>query len=192
MMMRGLGFRPRVSADRPALYERAKALGRLLGTDSWLLLDRMSESTPPAAPEGEPGAMRRPERVQAVFKALWVSFAQVVAAVVVTIGCIVAASVAAGADSSDDPWAGVEFIFAGLFLVPLGAVIAGPLLARKLRLANWGTYSLSVVAAVVFMSLDLGNSASFFEKLPFAVLALTAVNLLIGYSTGMRREPPRS
>jgi peptidoglycan/LPS O-acetylase OafA/YrhL len=119
-----------------------------------------------------------------MFRAFWVSLAQVAAAVVVAVGCLVASSVAArGSDPYDETWEGFEYIVAGLVLVPLGAMIAGPLVARGLRLANWASYSLSVIAVIVVMSLGSGLP---FGIVPLAVLILIGANLLIAYTTGLR------
>ena len=108
----------------------------------------------------------------------------------ITFGCVTASSVAAAnsgpyGDVSD----GMGFALAALLLVPLGAMITGPLVAKKLRLASWGAYSLSVIAAVVTVGLGLRNSSPSGNVL-LIVLVLTAVNLLIGYGAGMRREWP--
>jgi peptidoglycan/LPS O-acetylase OafA/YrhL len=119
-----------------------------------------------------------------MFRAFWVSLAQVAAAVLVAVACLVASSVAArGSDPYDETWEGFEYLVAGLVLVPLGAMIAGSLVARRLRLANWASYSLSVIAVIVIMSL---GSGLLFGIVPLAVLILTGANLLIAYTTGLR------
>lgn len=127
-----------------------------------------------------------------MLRTLWVSAAQVIAAVVVTMGCFAAAAGAAssGSDSYDDNWEGFEYVLAALVLVPLGAMIAGVLVAKKLRLASWGSFALSVIAVVVVMSFDLWNPGFFSLNLPLALLALVGVNLLLGYTAGMRRDSP--
>jgi hypothetical protein len=68
-----------------------------------------------------------------------------------------------------------------------GARIVGALVAKMLRLANWVSYSLSVIAAVATMSLDLpGFLYEVFRSPSWSSPAY----LLIGYGTGIRREWP--
>jgi ABC-type cobalt transport system substrate-binding protein len=69
-------------------------------------------------------------------------------------------------------------------------MIIGPLVAEKLRLAAPGIYSLSFIAGYLVWLLALWNPRS--GNVLFLLLVLAAVNLLIGYSTGMHRSwtPP--
>jgi hypothetical protein len=71
-------------------------------------------------------------------------------------------------------------------LVPLGAMIVGLLVAQKLRLANWGAYSLSIIVVLVVLSINLANAGSGNYQIVF--LVPTAVNLLIALSAGMQRD----
>jgi hypothetical protein len=123
-------------------------------------------------------------------KTLVVSLAQVAAAATITFGGDSVSS--SWADSSEEfaPGAGIPYMLALLLLAPLGAMIIGPLVAEKLRLAAPGIYSLSFIAGYLVWLLALWNPRS--GNVLFLLLVLAAVNLLIGYSTGMHRSwtPP--
>jgi hypothetical protein len=123
-------------------------------------------------------------------KTLVVSLAQVAAAATITFGGDSVSS--SWADSSEEfaPGAGIPYMLALLLLAPLSAMIIGPLVAEKLRLAAPGIYSLSFIAGYLVWLLALWNPRS--GNVLFLLLVLTAVNLLIGYSTGMHRSwtPP--
>jgi hypothetical protein len=133
------------------------------------------------------------ERVVAMFRTLLVSLAQVAAAVVIAYGCFHANTVAARIDTGPPgPGTGIAFFLAFLLLTPLGAMIIGSLVARKLKLAARGAYSQSVIAIIILVAgLAIWNPDQL-ENVPLCVSVLTAVNLLIGYSTGMHRSwsPP--
>jgi hypothetical protein len=127
-----------------------------------------------------------------MYRTLGVTLAQVAAAVVIVFGCRTASSVAAGSSSGPaGPGGGIPFMLAALLLVPIGAMIIGPRVAEKLQLAARGAYSLSVIAVILIAVLGVWNP-SFFGYVPLLLLVLAAVNLLIGYSTGMHRSwsPP--
>jgi hypothetical protein len=139
--------------------------------------------------------LQRKERVVAMFRTVWVSLAQVIAADVILYGCRAAAS---AAPRSSEPGIadGVPFGIAVTLLVPLGAMFIGPLVATRLRLAAGAAYCLSVVIVVVLV-VGLGLSHSSLGNVPvilLILLILTTANLLIGYSTGMDRNwsPPPS
>jgi hypothetical protein len=123
-------------------------------------------------------------------KTLVVSLAQVAAAATITFGGDSVSS--SWADSSEEfaPGAGIPYMLALLLLAPLSAMIIGPLVAEKLRLAAPGIYSLSFIAGYLVWLLALWNPRS--GNVLFLLLVLAAVNLLIGYSTGMHRSwtPP--
>jgi hypothetical protein len=143
----------------------------------------MSEADTYVTP-GEPAAKPRAGRVQAMFRSLLVSVAQVAAAAVVAYGCITASTIAPR-NSSPDIADGVPFILAAIVLVPLGAMIVGSLVAKRLRLAEPGAYSLSVIVVIVVLSINPANAGA--ANLPIAILVPTAVNLLIAFSAGLRR-----
>jgi hypothetical protein len=135
--------------------------------------------------------LQRKERVVAMFRTVWVSLAQVTAAVVILYGCVAAAS-AAPRSPEPDIADGVPFVLAAILLVPLGAMFIGPLVATKLRLAAGVGYCFPVVIVVVLVvGLGLFRS-SLFGNVPLLLLVLTTANLLMGYSTGMDRfwSPP--
>ena len=124
-------------------------------------------------------------------KTLVVSLAQVAAAAAITFGGDAVSS--SWADSSEEfaPGAGIPYMLALLLLAPLGAMIIGPLVSEKLRLAAPGIYSLSFIAGYLVWLLALWHPGRSGNVL-FLLLVLAAVNLLIGYSTGMHRSwtPP--
>jgi hypothetical protein len=124
-------------------------------------------------------------------KTLVVSLAQVGAAAAITFGGDTVSS--SWADSSEEfaPGAGIPYMLALLLIAPLIAMVIGPLVAVKLRLAAPGIYSLSFVAAYLVWLLALLNPSGSGNVL-FLLLVLAAVNLLIGYGAGMHRSwsPP--
>jgi hypothetical protein len=150
----------------------------------------MSEKANPQGHESR-SALRRKGREVAMGKTLVVSLAQVAAAAAITFGGDFVSS--SWADGSEEfaPGAGIPYILALLLLAPLGAMIIGPLVAEKLRLAARGIYSLSFIAGYLVWLLALWNPSSSGNVL-FLLLVLAAVNLLIGYNTGMHRSwtPP--
>jgi hypothetical protein len=149
----------------------------------------MSEQANPQGHESR-SALRRKGREVAMGKTLVVSLAQVAAAATITFGGDSVSS--SWADSSEEfaPGAGIPYMLALLLLAPLSAMIIGPLVAEKLRLAAPGIYSLSFIAGYLVWLLALWNPRS--GNVLFLLLVLAAVNLLIGYSTGMHRSwtPP--
>ncbi|MFC3491622.1 hypothetical protein [Glycomyces rhizosphaerae] len=150
----------------------------------------MSEQANPQEHESR-SALRRKGREVAMGKTLVVSLAQVAAAAAITFGGDTVSS--SWADSSEEfaPGAGIPYMLALLLLAPLSAMIIGPLVAVKLRLAAPGIYSLSFIAGYLVWLLALSNPSGSGNVL-FLLLVLAAVNLLIGYSTGMHRSwtPP--
>ncbi len=151
---------------------------------------RMSEQANPQGHESR-SALRRKGREVAMGKTLVVSLAQVAAAAAITFaGDSVSSS---WADSSEEfaPGAGIPYALALLLFAPLGAMIIGPLVAVRLRLAAPGIYSLSFIAGYLVWLLALWHPGRSGNVL-FLLLVLAAVNLLIGYSTGMHRSwtPP--
>jgi hypothetical protein len=130
-------------------------------------------------------------REVAMGKTLVVSVAQVAAAAAITFGGDTVSS--SWADSSEEfaPGAGLPYMLALLLLAPLSAMIIGPLVAVKLRLAAPGIYSLSFVAGYLVWLLALWNPSGSGNVLSL-LLVLAPVNLLIGYSAGMHRSwtPP--
>jgi hypothetical protein len=139
----------------------------------------MSEANPHVTPE-EPAAA---PRVQAMFRSLGVSVAQVATAAVIAYGCWTATSILPRDPGPADMADGVPYVLAVIVLVPLGAMIVGLLVAQKLRLANWGAYSLSIIVVFVVF---LANGGSGNYQIVF--LVPTAVNLLIALSAGMQRD----
>jgi hypothetical protein len=139
----------------------------------------MSEANPSMTPE-------EPARLQAMFRSLVVTVAQVATAAVIAYGCWNALSNAPRNPGQATMADGVPYIIAAIVLVPLGAIIVGLLVARKLRLAHWGAYSLSVI---VVMCAFVANAGSGNYQIVF--LVPTAVNLIIAASAGMQRDRPR-
>lgn len=153
----------------------------------------MSEPVNPQGHESR-SALRSKGREVAMGKTLAVSLAQVAAAAAVTFGGDAVST--SWADSSEEfaPGAGLPYALALLLLAPLSAMIIGPLVAVKLRLAFPGVYSLSFVAGYLVWLLALWNPGGSGNVL-FLLLILAAANLLIGYGTGMHRSwspPPGS
>jgi hypothetical protein len=142
----------------------------------------MSEADPYVTPE-EPAAA---PRVQAMFRSLGVSVAQVATAAVIAYACWTATSIMPREPGPADIADGVPYVLAAIVLVPLGAMIVGLLVAQKLRLANWGAYSLSIIVVLVVLSINLANAGSGNYQIVF--LVPTAVNLLIALSAGMQRD----
>lgn len=124
-----------------------------------------------------------------MFKSLLVSLAQAATGALIAYSCYHANEVAAKtSDGPPGPGAAVPFFLAFLLLTPLGAMIIGPLVAKKLQLTARGAYSLSVIAVILLFVVVRSWNPSLAENVPFLVLVLTGVNLLIGYGTGMDRR----
>jgi peptidoglycan/LPS O-acetylase OafA/YrhL len=151
----------------------------------------MSERANPSGREVRSRLLRE-GRVEAMFKSLLVSLAQVAVGAAIIYGCFTADSVAARtSDSPPGPGAiapVAPFVLASLLLAPLGAMIIGPLVAKMLRLTARGTYSLSVIAVILLVLVLKSWNPTLAQNLPFLLLVLTGVNLLIGYGTGMDRR----
>ncbi|MDN3243104.1 hypothetical protein [Glycomyces tritici] len=149
----------------------------------------MSEQADPLGHQSR-SALRRKGREVAMGKTLVVSLAQVAAAAAITFGGDTVSSSWADSSEAFAPGAGIPYMVALLLLAPLGAMIIGPLVAEKLRLAAPGIYSLAFIAGYLVWLLALWNPRS--GNVLLLLLVLAAVNLLVGYSTGMHRSwtPP--
>ncbi|SDK53914.1 hypothetical protein SAMN05216298_0462 [Glycomyces sambucus] len=124
----------------------------------------------------------RDERIQAAFKGLWTALAQLaVAALVATALVLVGAAVSgSGADESD--WEGFEYVLAAFALGPLAAAIAGPFIARRLRLAAWPAFFCPVLVAVAVVFFGASGG------LVLGSVALVACAVAIGYAGGLRHR----
>lgn len=136
--------------------------------------------------------MPRTGRFKAMVRSLLVSLAQVIAAAVVTYGCLTVLSVAVTtSDGPPGPGGGVLILLVALPLGSLSAMFAGPLVAGKLGLANGAYYCLSVIVIFVIMCFALSSPRSGAGNLLLVITVLTCVNLLIGFLSGMRPDRTR-
>ncbi|MEU6247800.1 hypothetical protein [Glycomyces sp. NPDC047010] len=121
----------------------------------------------------------RDERIQAAFMGLWTALAQIAVAAVVAIALVlIGAAVGSGSKPDDTDWEGFEWVLAAIAVGPLAAAVAGPLIARRLRLAAWPAFFCPVLAAVA-VSYGTGGFV-----LGSVALVITAV--VIGYAGGLR------
>lgn len=112
-----------------------------------------------------------------------VTFLQLAAAVAsLLVGWLVAAN---ASGSSDDPWAGIEYVVYGVLAAPVVATVASPIAARLVKLRPAALYLLPVPVTVgVFVLLW---RAAGYENLYLPVPFLWAVNLLL--AAIVRRRP---
>lgn len=129
---------------------------------------------------------RRSERTStasALGASVGVSLAQ--ALTVVSVFLLFLAASTNEASRAQDPWAGLGFVFVGVFAAPAVAMVVGVVVARKLRLRLFGWYAL---APVVAFATTLAFGADGLDgPLATAVLAGAAWNLSIAAFAGRRR-----
>ncbi|MDA1386292.1 MULTISPECIES: hypothetical protein [Glycomyces] len=152
----------------------------------------MSERANPSGRREVRSRLLREGRAEAMLKSLLVSLAQVaVGAAIMYIGDTAESVAIRTSDTPPGPGAiapVAPFIMAALLLAPLGAMIIGPLVAKMLRLTARGAFALSVLAVILLVCVLKSSNPSLAQNVPFLLLALTGVNLLIGYGTGMDRR----